>query len=192
MKVMRHFWLILLCAFVYPSICISAQGGDPIIQKMEQFPTIISISGTISMAVAVMMPTRGHDIEGAFFLYQKPDGVQIEGMVSNLNPNQTYSVRVHASGDLSYQDGSKLGGLYNPQQLNLTDRFVRHPGNLGEFSTNKYGDAKFKVFDQSISIFGRKNPVLGRAIAIHTQQSMKQKNDQQPVAMGVIGRRKGN
>ncbi|MEK9726650.1 MAG: superoxide dismutase family protein [Candidatus Margulisiibacteriota bacterium] len=147
-------------------------------------------------AVAVIFPTEGHRVSGTFLFQQLPDGVKVSAILSGLVPNQKHGVHVHQWGDLTdMKKGLLAGSHYNPDKHphGLPPNPIRHAGAFGNIQANDQGEAMFEFIDDTITINGIKNPVLGRAVVVHAKEDTGEQpagNAGPRIGLGVIGLKK--
>lgn len=120
-------------------------------------------------AVAVLQPTAGSQAKGRVTFETSAVGVRVQAEISGLAPNSVHGFHIHEFGDLRSEDGSSLGGHYNPagHMHALPESEVRHAGDLGNLTANADGVAKLDHVFDSFSIDGPKAPILGRGVVVH-------------------------
>jgi Cu-Zn family superoxide dismutase len=144
-------------------------------------------------ARAVIQPTAGHNVQGEFLFTQMPNGVRVNAILTGLTPNQKHGVHVHQWGDITDRVlGRSAGGHYNPQghPHGLPPNPVRHAGAFGNIQANENGEAQFEFLDDTITIVGKKNPVLGRSVVVHARPDTGEQpvgNAGPRIGLGVIG-----
>ncbi|MEW6302254.1 MAG: superoxide dismutase family protein [Verrucomicrobiota bacterium] len=145
----------------------------------------------VTQALAVMHPTKGSKTKGTVQFTQDGRAVKVKAVIEGLNPNQKHAIHIHEFGDTSAEDGMATGGHYNPEghQHGLTDKEMRHAGDLGNLQADAAGKATYEITVNNVTISGR-NAILGRAVIIHA----KEDDGGQPVgnagariAQGTIG-----
>jgi superoxide dismutase, Cu-Zn family len=144
-------------------------------------------------AVAVLSATKGNTVSGLFYFHQFPNHVNVSAHIKGLTPNQQHGVHIHTYGDLTdMESGKSAGGHYNPEghPHGLPPTLKRHAGSYGNVTANEKGEAFLELKDETITISGFKNPVLGRAVVVHA----KPDTGEQPsgsagprIGLGVIG-----
>ena len=159
------------------------------------FTSTLSVRGAdspVAQAVAVLHPTTGQHCHGVVRFTQDGDSVKVVADLEGLAPDQKHAFHIHQYGDCTSSDGMSAGGHYNPEghQHGLPDSDKRHAGDLGNVQADSEGKAHYEITVSNISIQGPKNPILGRAVIVHT----KPDDGGQPVgnagariACGVIG-----
>ena len=150
------------------------------------------VSSKKAHAVAVIIPTKGNNISGQFDFYQESKGTRVSAVVSGLTPNSQHGVHIHQYGDISDETGLSAGGHYNPDgnPHGLPPSNIRHAGAFGNISADENGVAKFEFFDETISITGKHNPILGRSVVIHANRDdggQPSGNAGPRIGVGVIG-----
>lgn len=145
------------------------------------------------MAVCVVQPTEGNKCHGRVYFKQMADGkVKVTAKMSGLKPKQKHAIHIHEFGDVTDLSGKSAGGHYNPEQLphGLPPAEKRHAGDLGNLSADADGQATYSLTVKNISIAGRKNPILGRAIVVHAGEDdggQPTGNAGARIGVGVIG-----
>ena len=176
---MRSIFLFLL-------LCYSIGNADP-------RPKFMRYQDEYKRARAIIFPTKGNKVSGGFQFVQTPNGVKVTALLEGLTPNQAHGVHIHQFGDLTDMvSGSSAGGHYNPDKHphGLPPNPIRHAGAFGNIQANKYGEAVFEFFDDTISILGARNPVLGRSVVIHALPDTGEQpagNAGPRIGVGVIG-----
>jgi Cu-Zn family superoxide dismutase len=144
-------------------------------------------------AIAVIQPTTGNLVKGVFKFEQKPDGVMVIALLTGLTPNQKHGVHIHEWGDLTDLDkGKSAGPHYNPDKHphGLPPSPTRHAGAFGNVEANENGEAVFEFLDSTITIFGVKNPIIGRMVVVHAGEDTGAQpagNAGPRIGLGVIG-----
>lgn len=142
--------------------------------------------------VAVLTPTAGNAAHGTVTFTAVDGGVKVDFDVSGLTPSGTHAVHVHEFGDLRSEDGTSLGGHYNPEQHEhgLPSVAMRHAGDLGNLVADATGHALVSRVVENITLAGATNPIVGRGVVVHA----KPDDGGQPtgnaggrIAVGVIG-----
>ncbi|BDS06478.1 hypothetical protein NT6N_15180 [Oceaniferula spumae] len=147
----------------------------------------------VKQLVAVLTPTSGNTANGTLIFTAKADGkVEIVAEVSGLKPNAKHAFHIHEFGDIRAKDGTATGGHYNPEGHDhaLPDKAKRHAGDLGNLEADAEGKAKLTIVVDNISLFGKKNPIVGRAIIVHVGEDdggQPTGNAGARIAQGVIG-----
>jgi Cu-Zn family superoxide dismutase len=146
----------------------------------------------VTHAVAVLQPTKGNAVKGVVKLVQEEGKVKINAEVEGLKPNQKHAIHIHEFGDISSEDGMATGGHYNPEghDHSLPDKAERHAGDLGNLQADAQGKAVLELTVDNITVTGRRNPVLGRAIIVHEKEDdggQPTGNAGARIAQGIIG-----
>ena len=154
---------------------------------------IMSNASEYERAVAVIQPTQGNTVYGVFRFEQLPDGVKVSAVLTGLTPNQNHGVHIHEWGDLTdLEKGTSAGGHYNPDKHphGLPPNPIRHAGSFGNIKANDKGEAMFEFIDSTITIMGRKNPIIGRSVVVHANEDTGEQpagNAGPRIGLGVIG-----
>ena len=147
----------------------------------------------IKEAVAVVNPTAGNEAEGTVRFIRKDHKIHVVAHVEGLSANAKHAIHIHEFGDCSSGDGKSAGGHYNPEGLSHAspDDEERHAGDLGNLTANENGTAHYELSVDNITLGGRKNPIIGRAVIIHAGEddlkSQPTGDAGARIACGVIG-----
>lgn len=147
----------------------------------------------VKQLVAVLVSTEGNTAKGILTFTITADGkVEVHAKVSGLKPNAKHAFHIHEFGDVRAADGTATGGHYNPEGHDhaLPDKAVRHAGDLGNLEANAEGVAEAKITVDNITLFGKKNPIVGRAVIVHVDEDdggQPTGNAGARIAQGVIG-----
>ncbi len=153
-------------------------------------------SSSIMKAVCIVHPTAGNNCSGVVSFTQSGQWVKVVENVTGLSPNAQHAIHIHTYGDCTAGDGTSAGGHYNPEghDHGLPVQERRHAGDLGNLKTDASGNAQFEIVVDNVTINGKKNPILGRAVIIHA----KLDTGRQPtgeagarIGCGVIGTANG-
>lgn len=143
------------------------------------------------MAVAVLHPTEGNDVQGVVRFTKVAGGVEVVADVSGLTPGR-HGFHIHEFGDCSALDATSAGGHFNPLAMPHgapTDE-QRHLGDLGNIIADNEGQAHFEWTDRLLVLNGS-NSIIGRAVIVHggedDLQTQPTGNAGPRVACGVIG-----
>jgi len=153
----------------------------------------LSNTSNYKLAIAVIQPTDGNIVNGVFRFEQLPDGVKVSAVLSGLSPNSSHGVHIHEWGDLTdLKTGKSAGGHYNPDKHphGLPPNPIRHAGSFGNIKANDKGEAMFQFIDETITIMGRKNPIIGRSVVVHANEDTGEQpagNAGPRIGLGVIG-----
>lgn len=143
-------------------------------------------------AVCVVQPTQGNQCHGTVWFETLPDGqVKVTAAISGLNPNQKHAIHVHEFGDITSNDGTSLGGHYNPEhhEHGLPTQEMRHAGDLGNLTADAQGNADYTITVDNMTIM-EKNAILGRGIVVHAKMDdggQPTGNAGPRIGVGVIG-----
>lgn len=121
-------------------------------------------------AIAVIHPSGNHDVHGVVQFESRPDGgVRITADLQGLPPNSTHGFHIHEYGDCSAADLGSAGGHYNPQHHphGGPQTSPHHAGDLGNVKADAQGNAHLDMTVHDITIDGRHNPIIGRAVIVH-------------------------
>jgi Cu-Zn family superoxide dismutase len=143
------------------------------------------------MAVAVLHPTRGNQVEGTIRFTTEAGGVRVKGEVRNLAPGD-HGFHIHENGDCSADDGTSAGGHFNPQAMPHAARDAgrRHGGDLGNITADASGRATIDFLDAHLALDGA-GSIIGRGVIVHANKddftTQPTGNAGGRVACGVIG-----
>lgn len=117
--------------------------------------------------------------------------MKVSAKISGLTPNQKHAMHVHEFGDITSDDGSSLGGHYNPEhhEHGLPEQEHRHAGDLGNLQADGEGKADYTLTVDNMTIMD-KNAVIGRGIVIHAKPDdggQPTGNAGDRIGVGVIG-----
>lgn len=172
--------LIATCALLgltfLPTGC-SRQGG--------------SLAGT-NEAVAVIHPTQWNSCRGVVRFTQVGNAVRVKARLEGLNPKSKHGFHIHQFGDDTLFDGKSAGGHYNVsgKPHGLPPSKNRHEGDLGNLTADEKGVAELEITVRNISVAGRKNPIIGRAVIVHKKEDdggQPTGNAGARIGIGVIG-----
>jgi Cu-Zn family superoxide dismutase len=154
--------------------------------------TTQSVRLPVNEAVAVLQATQGNRVTGTIRFTQTTGGVRIVGDIEGLTPNARHAIHIHEFGDCTSADGSSAGSHYNPERHphGLPDVPQRHAGDLGNLQADASGRAHLEITVPNASVFGPRNPILGRAVIVHAQPDdggQPTGNAGGRLACGVIG-----
>lgn len=156
-------------------------------------PKIVAKFHRYESAIAVILPTKDNRVRGTFSFKQEPNGVRVSAILTGLTPNQNHGVHIHQWGDISDQVlGKSAGGHYNPEghPHALPPAQERHAGSFGNIKADKNGEAQFNMLDTTITIAGRRNPIVGRSVVVHAKPDTGEQpagNAGPRIGLGVIG-----
>jgi Cu-Zn family superoxide dismutase len=147
-------------------------------------------AAAITKAVAILLPTKGSNVEGRVTFTERDGKIYVNAAIKNLKPGK-HGFHVHEFGVWS-EDGMASGGHFNPAMTKhgAPDATPRHVGDLGNIEANENGHATIDdVPFESLKFHGAAS-ILGRGLVVHE----KVDDFGQPVgnaggrlAVGVIG-----
>lgn len=148
-------------------------------------------AGSITKAVALLLPTKGSEVKGRVTFTQDGRTIHVHAEISGLTPGE-HGFHVHEFGVWS-EDGMASGGHFNPtmQPHAGPDAPKRHVGDLGNLTANSNGNATLDLDDSHLSFHGP-HSILGRGLVVHVKAD-DFKTQQPPgnaggrLAVGVIG-----
>jgi Cu-Zn family superoxide dismutase len=143
-------------------------------------------------AVAVIQPGNGYNARGNVLFEQDGAEVIIKVNISGLNSNSYHGFHIHEFGDIRSQDGKSAGGHYNPDDFPhaLPPEKKRHAGSFGNLISDPNGNVDTTFTDDTFSISGHFNPVLGRSVVVHAKRDdggQPTGNAGARIGFGVIG-----
>ncbi len=143
-------------------------------------------------AVAVIQPSNGYNARGNVLFEQAGAEVIIKVNISGLNSNSYHGFHIHEFGDIRSQDGKSAGGHYNPDDFPhaLPPEKKRHAGSFGNLISDSNGNVDTTFTDDTFSISGQFNPVLGRSVVVHAKRDdggQPTGNAGARIGFGVIG-----
>ena len=143
-------------------------------------------------AVAVIQPGNGFNARGNVLFEQDGAEVIIKVNISGLNSNSYHGFHIHEFGDIRSQDGKSAGGHFNPDSFPhaLPPEKKRHAGSFGNLISDSNGNVDTTFTDDTFSISGQFNPVLGRSVVVHAKRDdggQPTGNAGARIGFGVIG-----
>ena len=143
-------------------------------------------------AVAVIQPGNDSNVRGSVVFKQDKKNVIVTVSVSGLNSSSFHGFHIHEFGDISSLDGKSAGGHYNPEghPHGLPPEKKRHAGSFGNLISDLNGNVDTTFIDDTFSILGDFNPVIGRAVVIHAKRDdggQPTGNAGARIGFGVIG-----
>ena len=128
-------------------------------------------SPAVQQAVAVLHPTAGQRCHGVVRFTQDSDSVKVVADLEGLTPGQKHAFHIHQYGDCSAPDAMSAGGHHNPEghQHGPPEAENRHAGDLGNVQSDDQGKAHYEITVSNISVAGPKNPIIGRAVIVHSK-----------------------
>jgi Cu-Zn family superoxide dismutase len=155
---------------------------------MAKPPTEGHAVAGLDRGVAVLVPTKGNDVEGTILFHEKDGVIHLSGEIRALTPG-LHGFHIHEFGDLRAQDGTSAGGHYNPHGKPHAgpDQEARHVGDLGNVEAGANGVAKVDMKIDGAAL----HFIFGRSIVVHADKddlsSQPSGNAGPRVAVGVIG-----
>jgi superoxide dismutase, Cu-Zn family len=140
-------------------------------------------------AVCVLQPASGSHVIGTVRFTEESGRLVINAHVSGLSPGAKHAIHIHSFGDLRSDDGSSLGGHYNPGgHVHGGPRSrERHAGDLGNLSADGAGEAQYELSVDGLGIA----EILGRSVVVHASAddftSQPAGNAGARIGVGVIG-----
>ena len=129
--------------------------------------------GDVREGVAVLHPTKGHDVRGVVRFIEQDKGVRVVADVGGLKANLKHGFHVHEYGDCTAPDATSAGGHYDPDDTGhhamLNAREPHHAGDLGNLQADAQGRARYDAVVYNLSVLGTDNPVVGRAVIVHAK-----------------------
>ena len=146
----------------------------------------------IGLAVVKLRPTLGHVTRGIVTFEEEAAGVLVKAEIKGLKPKSQHGWHIHQYGDIRDPKGKSAGGHYNPEghPHGLPPNEKRHAGSFGNLEADASGNATIEFYDTSITVSGKKNPIIGRSLVIHAKKDTGEQpagNAGARVAVGVIG-----
>jgi Cu-Zn family superoxide dismutase len=141
-------------------------------------------SGEVTHAMAVLEPTKDHDVHGTVSFSRLDKGVRVEANLTGLPPGK-HAFHIHLYGDCSSDDGKTAGTHFNlmGSSLHPPKDIKRITGNLGELSAGKDGKATFSAVIEHASLDGAYS-IIGRSVIVHEKG-----NDPKSPPIGAAGGR---
>jgi superoxide dismutase, Cu-Zn family len=146
--------------------------------------------GSITKAVAVLFPTKGHDVTGRVTFTQDGRAIHVHAEISGLSPGD-HGFHIHEFGVWS-DDGMASGGHFNPTKAPHAgqDSPKRHIGDLGNITANASGNVTLDLDDRHLTFDGP-HSILGRGLVVHEKaddlKTQPTGNAGGRLAVGVIG-----
>jgi superoxide dismutase, Cu-Zn family len=145
----------------------------------------------ITKAVAVLFPTKGHEVHGRVTFTHSSDGIHVHAEISGLSPGE-HGFHIHEFGVWS-EDGLAAGSHFNPTKAPHAgpESPKRHVGDLGNVTANASGIAVYDLDDRHLSLHGN-HSIIGRGLVVHEKpDDLKTQNPPGNaggrLAVGVIG-----
>ena len=165
--------------------------GGAYAQQHDAHADHAAAAPAMTKAVCVLTPTKGSNVSGKVTFTQQADGVLVEATVSGLAPDSKHGFHIHEFGDISSEDGSSLGGHFNPggKPHGAPDAAERHAGDLGNIQADANGTATVKAVFKGLEIHG-KDSILSRGVVVHEKADdfgQPTGNAGGRIAVGAIG-----
>lgn len=165
--------------------------GGAYAQQHDAHADHAAAAPAMTKAVCVLTPTKGSAVSGKVTFTQQADGVLVEATVSGLAPDSKHGFHIHEFGDISSEDGSSLGGHFNPagKPHGAPDAADRHAGDLGNIQADANGTATVKAVFKGLEIHG-KDSILSRGVVVHEKPDdfgQPTGNAGARIAVGAIG-----
>ncbi len=154
--------------------------------------------------IAILNPTAESTAKGVVTFRQVGTGVEIQAVVSGLNPGQEHGFHIHEFGDASDAAGKSAGGHFNPEghdhalpsgekePAEVTDGKMKkgHVGDLGNLLADDKGVATKTIIVPGIHLTHGEHSILGRGMIVHAKPDdggQPTGNAGARIAIGVIG-----
>lgn len=125
--------------------------------------------GAVFYGIAVMTPVKGGKVSGTVKFSEAFGKVKVVGDFKGLNPKDQHGFHIHEFGDCTAADFTSAGGHFNPatHEHGAPDAASHHAGDMGNVETNEKGEAHIELELEKVSIAGKLNPLVGRAVILH-------------------------
>ncbi len=152
--------------------------------------TVVSGPKTLSLLVAVIRPTSGNYAGGTVYFQKVNKGMEVSGRIKGLLPGN-YGLSVHRYGDLTAEDGTSAGDLFDPVPQSKKPKKTPDPvGNLERIEANEDGIAEFSFVDTDLTVEGAES-IIGRGLVLYRDTSNRTSGETKArnlrVGMAVIG-----
>ena len=146
---------------------------------------------TIIKAIAVIDNKK---CKGTIEFHERPISEEIKIIISLENLKEgKHGFHIHETGNLS--DGCKsCCAHFNPTKKvhGGPNDTIRHIGDLGNITANKYGKCNETFYDSKIKLRGYKYNIIGRSLVIHEKEDdLGKGNDKESLKTGNAGSRIG-
>ena len=151
-----------------------------------------SITESKETVIAQCELEHSETVKGTILFIQAPGtDTLIKGQVTGLTPGD-HGFHIHEFGDIRSQDGKSAGGHYNPDGFPhaLPPEKKRHAGSFGNLISDPNGNVDTTFRDNTFSVTGQFNPVLGRSVVVHAKRDdggQPTGNAGARIGFGVIG-----
>jgi superoxide dismutase, Cu-Zn family len=166
---MKRIYLVCLVA-VSLSIMSCGSDGTGVPAVPEEMADLTPAAETL-VAVAVLSPTEGNEVEGEIRFEQSNGEVTVSGRVINLTPG-LHGFHVHEVGDCSAPDAESAGGHFNPfgTDHGAPGTPPHHVGDLGNLEADESGVAEYQATLEFLTLrAGEQNSIIGRSVIVHEQ-----------------------
>ena len=170
-------------------VCIAMAGSRGL--AVAQHETGHMKGPSISKAVAILLPTKGSNVQGRVTFIEEDHKVRVHAEISGLTPG-AHGFHIHEFGVWS-EDGMAAGSHYDPTATKHhagIDVPKRHVGDLGNITANANGNASLDLYDEQLSFYGPTS-IIGRGVVVHEKaddlMSQPSGNAGGRLAVGVIG-----
>ena len=170
-------------------LCIAVAGSRGI--AAAQHETERMKGPSISKAVAILLPTKGSNVQGRVTFTEEDHKVHVHAEISGLTPGD-HGFHIHEFGVWS-EDGMAAGSHYDPTAtkhhagINVPKR---HIGDLGNITANANGKATLDLDVAGLHFHGPTS-IIGRGLVVHEKPddlvSQPAGNAGARLAVGVIG-----
>lgn len=126
-------------------------------------------SEPVFYGTAVMTSAAGKAVTGTVKFSEGFGKVKVVADFKGLNPKDQHAMHIHEFGDCRAADFTSAGGHFNPfkKDHGAPDAQSHHAGDLGNIETNAKGEGHLEIELDQVSIAGKLNPLVGRAIIVH-------------------------
>jgi len=145
----------------------------------------------VTVATAVIHPTKGNDIAGVVTFIQQADGLHITARITGLTPGK-HGFHVHEFGNCACDDGICAGDHYNPTHKphGSPESTQCHVGDFGNIIADENGVGAYEQVNTHATINGPFS-LIGRTVIIHAQEddltTQPSGNSGARIGCGVIG-----
>ena len=123
-------------------------------------------------AICILYPDNDSGVRGITSFSQDDinSATKIACSVKGLSPNGKHGIHIHQFGDLT-QGCTTAGPHYNPFDKKHGGPFSeeRHVGDLGNLSSDPFGNAYMCFTDKQVSLYGEYS-IVGRSVVVHKQE----------------------
>jgi superoxide dismutase, Cu-Zn family len=160
--------------------------------RVTSTPILASPLRAVTELIATIQPAGGSNVKGSVVFKKVKGGVEVTVAVGGLDPGNEHAIHVHEFGNISAADGTSAGSHYNPggHPHGLPHDEKKHAGDFGNLKADDDGNANTTFTVNNLTLTGRKNPIIGRAVIIHAKKDdggQPTGNAGDRIGMGVIG-----